>query len=213
MTELVDTVSRRYRLQRSEGRSIAFWGIILLSLTEGVLFLVLLFSYYYLWSAAPEWPPAGVEPPKLFEVSPWNVLFRSVLLLSSSLTIWLAERNLGRGDRRGVWIWTVATVALAAYFLAGHIHEFTVKVPAEFLWSDHAYGSLYYTILNFHGAHVAVGILIWLFVLVRLGRGAYGPDDETQFSTASIYWHFVDGVWVFVLTTLYVFPNLLTQGV
>lgn len=212
MSGAVERVSRRYRLQPTEGRSIAFWGVILLSLTEGVLFVVLLFSYYYLWSIAPEWPPAGVEPPKLFEASPWNVLLRTVVLLSSSLTIWFGERALRRGNRRGAIVWTTVTIAMAAYFLAGHLHEFLVKVPEEFLWSDHAYGSIYYTVLNFHGAHVVVGILIWAFILLRLGQGAYGPDDDTEFATSSIYWHFVDAIWVFVFTTMYVFPNLLPGG-
>ena len=204
--DVVEHASRRYRLQPATGRPVAFWGVIMLSLTEGVLFLNLLYSYWYLWSISSEWPPGEVTPPAL-----WFVSIRTVALLSSSLTIWFAEKALERGDRRRVWSWTLVTVALAAFFLAGHVHEF-LKLPAEFLWSDHAYGSLYWTILNFHGAHVLVGILIWLFVLVRLGRGAYGPREETQFSTASIYWHFVDVVWVFVFPTMYLLPNLLASG-
>lgn len=206
MSGVVERVGRRYRLQRPEGRSIAFWGVIMLSVTEGVLFINLLFAYFYLWSVSSQWPPGDVTPPALGSIS-----VRTVALLSSSLTIWFAERAIKRGDRRGLWGWTLATLLLAGFFLAGHIHEFTV-LPAEFTWSDHAYGSLYYTILNFHGAHVAAGILIWLFVLIRLGRGAYGPNDETQFSTAAIYWHFVDAVWVFVFSTIYLFPNLLERG-
>lgn len=207
MSDVVERASRRYRLQRAEGRSIAFWGVILLSVTEGVLFLNLLFSYVYLWSISTAWPPGDVTPPELGFVS-----IRTVALLSSSLTIWFAERAIGRGQRRRVWAWTLVTVALAVFFLAGHLHEFLVKLPTEFTWNDHAYGSLYWTILNVHGAHVAVGILIWLFVLVRLGRGAYGPDEDTQFATAAIYWHFVDVVWVVVFPTMYLAPNLFAGG-
>lgn len=206
MSDVVDRVSRRYRLQRSQGKPIAFWGVILLSLTEAVLFLNLLFSYYYLWSVSPEWPPGDIRPPSL-----WFVSIRTVALLSSSLTIWLGERSLKRGRRGGAWAWTIATILLAAFFLGGHVREFLI-LPTEFTWSDSAYGSLYYTILNFHGAHVAVGIALWVFVLIRLGRGAYGPGDETQFSTGAIYWHFVDAVWVFVFSTIYLFPNLLATG-
>lgn len=206
MSDAVARVSRRYRLQRAQGRSIAFWGVILLSVTEGVLFLNLLYAYGYTWSISEVWPPAGVAPPSLGMVS-----VRTVGLLATSLTIWWAERALHAGRRRAVWAWTLVSVLLAALFLAGHVHEF-LRLPAEFTWSDHAYGSLYYTILNIHGAHVAVGILIWLFVLVRLGRGAYGPREQTQFSTAAVYWHFVDLVWVFVFPTLYLLPNLLPAG-
>lgn len=206
MSEIVENVSRRYRLQQSSGRSVGFWGIILLSTTEAVLFATLLFSYYYLWSIAPEWPPGDIEPPSI-----WFVAIRSVILLSTSLTVWRGEVALERDDRRRVWGWIIATVLMAAFFLAGHIHEMSV-LPTEFTWSDNAYGSLYYTILNFHGAHVAVGIALWLFILVRLGRGAYGPEDTGQFKTISIYWHFVDGIWVFVFSTIYLFPNLFATG-
>lgn len=204
--EVVEHASRRYRLQPARGRPVAFWGVIMLSLTEGVLFLNLLYSYVYLWSTNATWPPPGVEPPELAFVS-----VRTVALLATSLTIWFAERALERGERRRVWTWTLVTVGLATFFLAGHVHEF-MKLPEEFTWADHAYGSLYWTILNFHGAHVLVGILIWLFVLVRLGRGAYGPREQTQFSTAAIYWHFVDVVWVVVFPTLYLAPHWLAGG-
>lgn len=201
----VEVLTRRYRLQPESGRSIAFWGVILLATTEGVLFIVLLFSWFYTWARSPQWPPDGVSLPELAFTT-----VRSVVLLATSGSVWLAERALKRGDRRGsVWLWTSVTVLGAGFFLITHIREFVVTVPDEFLWSDHAYGSLWWTILNFHGAHVAVGILIWLFIMVRLGRGAYGPDDVVEFETASIYWHFVDGVWVFVFTSLYILPNLL----
>lgn len=200
----VDVLTRRYRLQRTEGRSIAFWGVILLAGTEAVLFVVLLFAWFYTWARTPQWPPEGVTLPELGFSA-----VRSVVLIATSGSAWLAERALHRGDRRAVWLWTLVTIVAAGFFLGTHIQEFVVKTPDEFLWSDHAYGSLWWTILNFHGAHVAVGILMWLFILVRLGRGAYGPDDAVEFETTSIYWHFVDGVWVFVYTCLYLLPNLL----
>ena len=206
MSDTAQRVSRRYRLQRSQGRPIAFWGVILLATTEAMMFANFIFSYFYLWSVSPTWPPGDITPPSL-----WFVSIRSVALLSSSFTAWRAEKSLEHGRRAGTWAWTIGTILLAAFFLGGHIHEMG-KLPSEFLWSDNAYGSLYYTILNFHGAHVAVGIAIWFFMLIRMGRGAYGPEDMTQFKTASIYWHFVDAVWVFLFPTLYILPNVLGGG-
>ncbi len=204
MSDAVDAVTRGHGVPATRGRPIAFWGVVLLAVTESMLFVVLLVSWFYLWSRESQWPPAGVEPPELVVSG-----IRSVVLLSTSATIWLAERGLRRGDRRAAWNWTVATVAGAGFFLATHVREFVWQVPREFLWSDHAYGSMYWTILNFHGAHVAVGIIIWVFMLVRLGRGAFGPDDTVPFETASIYWHAVDAIWVFVWTSMYLLPNLL----
>lgn len=204
MSDHAEAVSRRYRLHRTQGRSIAFWGVILLAVTEAMLFAVLLFSWFYVWARADAWPPGGITPPELGMSA-----FRTLVLLATSLTVWFAERALHRGRRGATSAWIVVTLLGSGYFLATHVHEFLVKIPEEFLWSDHAYGSLWWTILNFHGAHLAVGMLIWLFVLVRLGRGAYGPEDTTEFQTSAIYWHFVDVVWVFVYTSLYLLPNLL----
>ena len=133
------------------------------------------------------------------------------MLLSSSFTAWRGEKAVEHGRRVGAWAWTIGTLLLAGFFLGGHIHEMG-KLPEEFLWSDNAYGSLYYTILNFHGTHVAVGMAIWAFLLLRMGRGAYGPKEMTQYKTASIYWHFVDAVWVFIFPTLYILPNVLATG-
>lgn len=202
MSDHAEAVGRRYRLHRTQGRSLAYWGVILLALTEAVLFAVLLFSWFYVWARASAWPPGDVTAPELGMSA-----FRTAVLLATSLSVWLAERSLHRGHRAAAIRWVVVTLLAAGYFLATHVHEFVAKIPHEFMWYDHAYGSLWWTILNFHGAHLAVGMIIWLFVLVRLARGAYGPGDMTEVQTSSIYWHFVDGVWVFVYTSLYLLPN------
>lgn len=203
MSTTTEAVSRRYHLARAEGRPLAWWGVILLSVTEAMLFGMLLFAYFYLWSVAPEWPPAGVSPPEL----PVSAT-RTVLLLSTSGTVWLAERGLRRDDRRAATGWLWATVVLAGVFLAGHAEE-TVTILSEFRWDDHAYGSIFYLVTNVHAAHLTVGLLVFVFLMVRLARGAAGADAELQLATGGLYWHFVDAVWVVVYTSLYVLPNLL----
>ncbi|MBY5161374.1 cytochrome c oxidase subunit 3 [Salsipaludibacter albus] len=207
MGDALAEVVQRSRLQPARGRSLAFWGVILLAVTEGVLFAVILFAWFYTWARTPQWPPEGIALPELGFSA-----VRSMVLLSTSASVWACERALRRGDRRRTWAWLLVTLGAAAFFLGTHVHEFVAVTPDEFLWSDNAYASLWWTILNLHGAHVAVGMVVWLYVLVRLGRGAYGPDDDVEVSTASIYWHFVDGVWVFVYASLYLLPNLLARG-
>lgn len=203
MSDPGEVVARRYALARAEGRPLAWWGVIMLSITEAMLFGMLLFTYFYLWGVSSEWPPAGVSPPEL-RVS----AVRTVLLLSTSGTVWLAERGLRRGDRRATTGWLWATVILAGVFLAGHAEE-THKILSAFRWDDHAYGSIFYVITNVHAAHLTIGLLVFAFLMVRLARGAAGPDAEAQLATGGLYWHFVDAVWVFVYTSLYLLPNLL----
>lgn len=206
MSTSTEAVARRYHLVRAEGRPLAWWGVILLSVTEAMLFGMLLFTYFYLWSVAPEWPPAGVRPPEL----PVSAA-RTVLLLSTSGTVWLAERGLRRGDRRAATGWLWATVVFAGIFLAGHAEE-TRTIVSEFRWDDHAYGSIFYVITNVHAAHLTVGLLVFVFLMVRLARGAAGPDAELQLATGGLYWHFVDAVWAVVYTALYLLPHLLGAG-
>jgi heme/copper-type cytochrome/quinol oxidase subunit 3 len=176
--------------------------VILLGTTESVLFAVLLVSYAYLWSIAPAWPPEGVPLPELVPTS-----VRTVLLFASSATAWRAERALAAGDRRRTTVWLITTLTFAGIFLAGHAREMAV-LPAEFTWADHAYGAIYYTILNVHALHLAVGLLALGFVAVRLGRGASGELEERQLSTVTLYWHLVDGVWAVVFPVLYLLPRL-----
>ncbi len=192
----------RLRLRTDEGRPIAAWGMVFLVATEGMLFGLLLFVYFYLWSITTPWPPTGVEPPELVVSG-----IRTGLLLGSSLTLWAAERAFAAGRRRGAALGLGATLLLAIVFLAGHVEEM-IKIIPEFTWDDSAYGSIYYTIVNFHAAHLLVGVGLLTFALVRLGRGAYSRQHDTQLRTASLYWHFVDVIWAIVYTSLYIAPNL-----
>lgn len=206
MSTAIDDVARRHHLARATGKPMAWWGVVVLSTTEAVLFGMLLFVYFYLWSIAGSWPPEGVSPPELTVSA-----IRSVLLWSTSATVWLSERGLARGNRRATTGWLLATVVLAGVFMAGHVEE-TLKILGEFRWDDHAYGSAFYLITNVHAVHLSVGMIIFVFLLVRLARGAYGPGHERELSVAALYWHFVDAVWVVVYTSLYVLPNLLGSG-
>lgn len=196
-----DAAVARARLHRASGRPIAWWGVCFLVVTEGMLFGLLLFVYFYLWSIAETWPPAGVEDPELLKSG-----VRSVLLFATSGTVWLAERAFEGRRRPSAAVWLAVTIVLAGVFLAGHVEELFVLVE-EFTWRDHAYGSIYYTIVNFHAAHLLAGLLLLGFVTVRLGRGAYAEGEVTQLRTASLYWHFVDVIWAVVYTSLYLAPR------
>ncbi len=201
----VDAVQRHLDVPQGEGRSLAWWGMTLTILTEGTLFAMLLFVYYYLYSRAQEWPLGDIQPPELKVVS-----IRTALLLASSDTMSIADRALRRGRIGLTSLFTVLTFLLGAVFLAGHVEEM-LRLPEEYTWETNAYGSLFYVIVNFHGAHLLVGLLFLAFAYTALRRGRYRAHNHEGFKVTGMYWHFVDVVWVFVFPTLYLGPHFLAK--
>jgi heme/copper-type cytochrome/quinol oxidase subunit 3 len=171
-------------------------------LTEGTLFAMLLFVYYYLFSRAPQWPLGDIEPPELLVVS-----IRTAILLASSVTMSVADRAIRRGRTGVATVSLVATFLLGAVFMAGHVEEM-LRLPEEFTWATNVYGSLFYVVVNFHGAHVLVGLLMLAFAYVALRRGRYTADSHEGLKVFGMDWLFVDVVWVFVVPTLYLLPRL-----
>ena len=174
------------------------WGMRLLIATESSFFAYLLFSYFYLGSMAPAWPPDG--PPSLTVAGP-----DTVILLSSSVTLWWAERGIARGAQTRLRAGLLITFVLGAVFIALQAWEWSQKT---FTPQTSAYGSLYFTVTGFHGAHVAAGLLMNLVVQVWAWRGLFTRDRHALVSNAALYWHFVDAVWVVVFTSLYLVPRL-----
>lgn len=181
---------------------VGWWGMVLFCMTEGTLFAYFIGSYFYLGSDAGRfWPPAGIEDPTL----PLP-LSMTALLVSSSVVLWLAEKALERGRRAWYRAGTAAAIALGAGFLALQVMEYREKLK-HFTAPQHAYASLFYTITGFHGTHVAFGLLMLLWALLREVTGRLDPERPLAVKTVSLYWHFVDGVWLVILTSLYLSPR------
>lgn len=184
------------------GRELGWWGMVALVMTEAMLFALLLFSFFYLRAQAAQWPPAGIADPEL----PISAV-RTALLLASSLTIAWADRGI-RAGRQGRLRWgLVATFVLAGVFLAGHVQE-AAQLLGEFTWRTNAYGSLWYVITNFHAAHLAVGMAMIAFTYAAARSGAFAAERDLGVRVTSIYWHFVDVVWVAVYSSLYLLPHV-----
>jgi cytochrome c oxidase subunit 3/cytochrome c oxidase subunit I+III len=200
-----DAVAARLGTPTERGRSLAWWGMVMTILTEGTLFVLLLFIYFWLYSIAPEWPLGGIEPPELLIVS-----IRTVLLFASSATMSIADRAIARGRTGVTKVFLIVTFLLGAVFLAGHIEEM-VRLPSEYTWSTNVYGSLFYVIVNFHGLHLAIGLIFLAFSYIALARGRYSATHHEGLKVTGMYWHFVDAVWVGVFPTLYLVPHLLAR--
>ena len=201
-----DTPSSELALPRHASGTVApgWWGMVMLIATEAMLFGSLIAAYFYIrFGSGPVWPPDGIEIPTL-ELP----LIMSVILFSSSIPIHIAERAVKKGRQRTLRWGLLIGFLLGAVFLGIQIGiEYPEKLR-EFSPTDNAYGSLFYTLTGFHGLHVAIGLAISAWVQVRAWRGAFDEHRHLTVQNFVLYWHFVDVVWLFVLSTIYLSPNL-----
>ena len=180
-------------VQPSKGRV----GVVGLIIAEASLFAVFVVAYlYYIGKSL-----TGPYPKDVLELP----IFNTVCLLSSSATVWLAERALHRGEVRRSGAWLLATVLLGGEFLVGTAAEWYRLIAHHGLTiATNLFGTTFYALVGFHAGHVTVGFVILALLTVFAWSGALRPADTERVELVSWYWHFVDGVWVVVLTVVYV---------
>ena len=136
----------------------------------------------------------------------FNIPFTSAssfILLTSSLTMVLADNAFQRRDQRQGRIWLIGTILLGLTFLAGQIFEFTEFVHEGLTLSASPFGSSFYMLTGFHGAHVAVGVLMLSMLVAFSLRGRLSTDRGMNVELTALYWHFVDIVWIVIFTVVY----------
>jgi cytochrome c oxidase subunit 3 len=178
----------------TRGYDKAWWGMVVVIATEGMIFLCLLAANFFLRATSKQWPPAGTELPELFQTS----IFTAVLL-GSSLPIFWVDWAVERGRMRAVQIGLALSWLMGAAFLVHTIQDFRAL---HFGWSDSAYGSIYYVIIGLHALHVVVGLLFSLVVQLKVALQRVDGERHLTLTVFSLYWHFVDAVWVFVFTSM-----------
>jgi cytochrome c oxidase subunit 3/cytochrome o ubiquinol oxidase subunit 3 len=127
----------------------------------------------------------------------------SFILLMSSLTMVLALSAIQKGNMRNMRIWLVATALLGLTFLAGQAFEFTEFYNEGLTLERNLFGTTFFVLTGFHGAHVAVGVLILLSLVDASVRGKLTEDDSLAVELGGLYWHFVDIVWIVIFTLVY----------
>lgn len=170
------------------------WGMVLLICTEASLFGTLLGTYFYLRFLARTWPPPGIPRPEL--LAP---LVLMGVLVATSLPMYLASRGAQRGRTRAAVRWLALATFVQCGYIAMQMHLFLGDLD-KFTPST-AYGSIYYVLLGADHFHVYIGILINLFLIIRLGWGLTNYR-ATGVRLTSIYWHFVNVLTVFVTIAL-----------
>lgn len=143
------------------------------------------------------WPPQGIEP-----FDPWELpLINTFILVTSSGWVTLAHLAVERGDRKWTIIWLLMTILFGAAFTGLQGYEY---VHASFGFKDGIYSSTFYMATGFHGFHVIIGTTFLTVCLFRAIKGHFKPAHHFGFEAAAWYWHFVDVVWIFLFSCVYI---------
>ncbi len=178
-------------------RSNMLLAVKLAILSEIMLFGALFAAYFVIRGASGEWPPGGgLERPELTLPG-----LNTLLLVSSSVTMQLGVRAARRGDRSRLLRWLGLSLTLGAVFLFVQGYEFANN---GFGLDADVFGSTFYILTGFHGAHVLIGLAFIAMVTNRARLGLVSAEHHTAVEAISYYWHFVDVVWIFLFSTLYV---------
>ncbi|HLG50973.1 MAG TPA: heme-copper oxidase subunit III [Chloroflexota bacterium] len=146
----------------------------------------------------------GPFPQDTFDIPYTSV--SSFVLLMSSLTMVLALAAIQRGNVRGMRTWLVATGLLGSVFLGGQVYEFTTFIAHGLSLSRNLFGTTFFVLTGFHGAHVTVGVVILFSLFLNSLRGKLTRENSLVVELAGLYWHFVDVVWVVIFTVVYLLP-------
>jgi cytochrome c oxidase subunit 3/cytochrome o ubiquinol oxidase subunit 3 len=147
---------------------------------------------------------AGPTPDHIFSI-PYTSVSAFVLLMSS-LTMVLALAAIQRGDHRGLRIWLLATALLGSVFVGGQYFEFTTFYQHGLSLSVNLFGTTFFVLTGFHGAHVTVGVIMLLSLVLTSLLGRLPTSDSLTVELVGLYWHFVDVVWIVIFTVVYLLP-------
>jgi cytochrome c oxidase subunit III len=182
---------------RPDGRKV---GMIAFFASETAFFSTLIVTYViFLGRNA-----VGPTPAEVFSMP--LAIVNTICLLSSSLTIHLAEKALHAGSRAAfLGLWSL-TILLGAAFIAGTGYEwYDLIVNYHLTIGRNMFGTTYYTLVGFHAAHVTVGLLLLTLMLGMVASNVLRGPKSVGIELVSWYWHFVDGVWIVVFTVVYLF--------
>ena len=179
------------------GMPTALVGMLLFIASE-VMFFGGLFATYFNARATTSgaWgPPEGAHE---LDIALAGVL--TAILVASSFTMQFGVWAIRRGDTGKLKLWTAITLGLGVLFLVGQLYDYS---QLGFGVGDGVFGTVFYTLTGFHGAHVFGGAVGLTIVLARAMRGQFSARNHVAVEAVSMYWHFVDVVWIAVFSTIY----------
>ena len=174
---------------------VASTGMPIFIVSEIFIFLSFFATYWMVRLGTYAWPPAHTP-----DMPIGLPLLMTALLVSSSVTIHIGEEKLEHGDLAGFRKWLMLTILLGLAFVGCTSFEYTHLIEHGFLPSTNAFSMIFFSITGFHASHVIIGLCIFLSILIPAFGGR---TNKTFVLCGSIYWHFVDVVWFFVVSQIY----------
>lgn len=180
------------------GSSEYLWGAVILILSEVVLFGILFTFYFWSRSHTP-----GFVPHEMIEMDMLPIYINTAVLISSGVTVEIAKWRLKKDDMTGFRIWMGLTVALGIAFIAGQVNEYTHLIHEGLTPRSSVYGTSFFSLTGVHGLHVVFGIVALSILLGLSFTGFVRKERLSGMEGAFLYWHFVDLIWIFVFSFVY----------
>lgn len=186
-----------------EGMSRGMAGMVLFIASEIMLFGGLFAAYFFVRQQSDTWPPSGIE-----HIAPWELAaILSVILISSSVFAHVGILGLKSANQTLFRLGILIAIVLGTVFICGQAYEWFTLMDEGLTAESGVYGSTFYIITGFHGAHVIVGLAMLAVAFFRATQNDFTATRHVFADTAVLYWHFVDVIWVFVFATLYLFSQ------
>jgi cytochrome c oxidase subunit 3 len=184
------------------GMDPALLGMMLFIASEVMFFAALFAAYFNASATLPVWPPEGYE----HILQPWPIaVVATTILIISSFTMQWGTSRIRKGDRTGLNRAVAVTLALGVTFLGIQLYDYYELITHEQFTIDSGdYGTLFYTMTGFHGAHVLGGVVGLTVILSRGLAGQFTRRHHVAVEAVHYYWHFVDIVWVLLFLVLYI---------
>src|SRR6185312_4715965 len=184
-----------------EVRSHRLLGFTLFLISDCILFSAFIFAYLYLRNTIDHWPPPGIAGPDLL----FGAL-NSIVLFGSGATMHYALDNWKHGNKKLFYRWLGLTLFLGAWFLCGQVYKYTLLFYEQHAtWAGSIFGATFFTLTGLHGFHVFVGLIYLSILWWQTSRGTYTQRRFFGLTAGTLYWHFVDVIWVFLFFLFYIF--------
>ncbi len=184
----------------AETRDHRLLGFVLVLVSDCVLFASFIFAYLYLRNSVPNWPPIAAGGHQLPRFDLAFATINSCVLFGSGATMHFAMESWKHLNRAAFNMWMIATIVLGIAFLCGQAYEYhNVQVT----WSGSTMGATFFTLTGMHGFHVFIGVIYLIVLYLQANNGVYTGSKYFGLTAGTLYWHFVDVIWVALFYLFY----------
>jgi heme/copper-type cytochrome/quinol oxidase subunit 3 len=191
-----ESVDSLYR----ETRDMRLLGFVLFLVSDVVLFSAYIFAYLYLRNSVPNWPPINKDGHQLPRFDVAFAAINSCVLFGSGATMHFAMESWKHLKKPAFNMWMIATIILGVMFLGGQAYEYH---NAQVTWSGSTLGATFFTLTGLHGFHVFVGVIYLAILYWQANNGVYTGSKYFGLTSGTLYWHFVDVIWVALFYLFY----------